>query len=157
MRVTDLTLGLLTLLGGVAIYISAMGFNVIPGQAYGAGTMPRAIALVTALTGAFIAGKAVWAGERVPGLHRADWTRNGAMVLRLVAVLALIVAYIVLSPVVGFLPTAFCVMLLAMLILGVRWPVATIVSALAALAIQQSFGKLLLVPLPRTEFLTFLW
>jgi hypothetical protein len=157
MRVTDLTLGLLTLLGGFAIYISALDFKVIPGQSYGAGTMPRAIALVTVLTGLFIIVKAVMAGDRVPGLRLADWTRSGAAVMRMVVVLALIVLYIVVSPLVGFLPTAFGVMLVSMLILGVGWPVALIVSALAALAIQQSFGRLLLVPLPRTEFLTFLW
>ncbi|KUF11983.1 tripartite tricarboxylate transporter TctB family protein [Pseudoponticoccus marisrubri] len=157
MRVTDLTLGLLTLLGGIAIYISAMGFKAIPGQAYGAGTMPRAIAFVTVLTGLFIIVKALIAGERVPGLRLADWTRSGAALARLVAVLGLIVVYILVSPLVGFLPTAFGVMLAAMLILGVRWPVAFALSAVAALAIQQAFGRLLLVPLPRTEFLTFLW
>ncbi|KID12398.1 tripartite tricarboxylate transporter TctB family protein [Ponticoccus alexandrii] len=157
MRVTDLTLGVLTLLGGIAIYISAWGFKAIPGQAYGAGTMPRAIALVTVLTGLFIIVKAVMAGERVPGLQLADWTRSGGALLRVFAVLALILAYILLSPVLGFLPTAFAVMVLAMLVLRVRLIIALPVSLVAALAIQQAFGKLLLVPLPRSPLLTFLW
>lgn len=157
MRVTDLTLGLLTLLGGIAIYLSAMGFNAIPGQDYGAGTMPRAISLVTVLVGLFIITKAVLAGERLPGLRLAEWTRNGPSVIRMIAVLGLILIYILVSPVVGFLPTAFGVMVAAMLILGVRIPTALIVSAVTAVVIQQSFGKLLLVPLPRSEFLNFLW
>ncbi|SEK40566.1 tripartite tricarboxylate transporter TctB family protein [Pacificibacter marinus] len=157
MRVTDLTLGLLTLLGGIAIYLSAINFHAIPGQDYGAGTMPRAIAFVTGLVGVFIITKAVMAGERLPGLQLAEWTRSGSAVLRMLAVLGLIVAYIVVSPVVGFLPTAFCVMLVAMLILGVRIPTAIIVSAVTSVAIQQSFGKLLLVPLPRSDFLNFFW
>lgn len=157
MRVTDLTLGLLTLLGGIAIYISALGFKAIPGQAYGAGTMPRAIALVTVLTGVFIIVKAALAGERLPGLRLAAWTRDGAALARMGAVLALILAYILLSPVLGFLPTAFGVMVLAMMILRVRLIVALPVALLAALAIQQSFGKLLLVPLPRSALLSFLW
>ncbi|EPX78637.1 tripartite tricarboxylate transporter TctB family protein [Salipiger mucosus] len=157
MRVTDLTLGLLTLLGGIAIYISALDFQAIPGQSYGAGTMPRAISFVTVLLGLFIVVKAVIAGERMPGLRLEEWTRSGPALLRMLSVLVLIVVYIVVSPLLGFLPTAFGVMVAAMLILGVRWPLALIVSALAALAIQQSFGRLLLVPLPRTDFLTFLW
>lgn len=157
MRVTDLTLGLLTLLGGIAIYISALGFKAIPGQAYGAGTMPRAIALVTALTGIFLIVKAVMAGERAPGLRLAEWTGNGSALLRAASVLALILAYILISPVLGFLPTAFAVMVLAMLVLGVRMVIALPVALVAALAIQQSFGKLLLVPLPRSPFLSFLW
>ena len=157
MRVTDLTLGLLTLLGGIAIYISALGFKAIPGQAYGVGTMPRAIALVTVLTGIFLIFKAALAGERVPGLVLADWTRQRGPMARAASVLVLIVAYILISPIVGFLPTAFAVLVLAMLVLRVRLLIAASVALVAAIAIQQSFGKLLLVPLPRSSFLTFLW
>ena len=157
MRVTDLTLGLLTLLGGIAIYLSALGFKAIPGQAYGAGTMPRAIALVTVLTGVFLIVKAALAGERVPGLVLADWTRQRGPMARAASVLVLIVAYILISPIAGFLPTAFAVMVLAMLVLRVRLLIAAPVALVAAIAIQQSFGKLLLVPLPRSPFLTFLW
>ncbi|AUC52165.1 hypothetical protein CDO87_02725 [Sagittula sp. P11] len=157
MRVTDLTLGLLTLLGGIAIYISAWNFKAIPGQAYGAGTMPRAIALVTVLTGLFLIVKAVMAGERLPGLRLAEWTGNTASLIRMACVLLLILAYILLSPLLGFLPTALAVMVLAMLVLGVRLVIAVPVALVAALAIQQSFGKLLLVPLPRSPFLPFLW
>lgn len=157
MRVTDLTLGLLTLLGGIAIYLSAMSFHAIPGQAYGAGTMPRAIALVTGLVGLFIIVKAVISGERLPGLELDAWTKSKAALFRVAAVLGLIVFYILAAPWLGFLPTAFLVMVAAMLILGVRLPTALITSAVTAVVIQQSFGKLLLVPLPRNEFLSFLW
>jgi hypothetical protein len=157
MRVTDLTLGLLTLLGGIAIHLSAMGFKAIPGQAYGAGTMPRAIALVTVLTGLFIIVKAVLSGERLPGLRLQSWTGDMGALARIGAVLALILAYILLSPVLGFLPTALAVMVLAMLVLGVRLVIALPVALTAALVIQQSFGKLLLVPLPRSPLLSFLW
>lgn len=157
MRVTDLTLGLLTLLGGIAIHLSARGFQAIPGQAYGAGTMPRAIALVTALTGAFFIVRALVAGERLPGLALADWTRSPSALARLASVPALIVAYMLLSPLLGFLPTAFAVMVAGMLVLGTRWDLAAAVSLVAALTIQQGFGRLLLVPLPRNDFLSFLW
>ena len=157
MRVTDLTLGLLTLLGGIAIYLSALNFAAIPGQDYGAGTMPRMISLMTTLVGLFMVVKAVIGGERLPGLQLAEWTRSGPAVIRMFAALGLIAVYIVISPIIGFLPTAFGMMVIAMLILGVRLRTALIVSALTAVAIQQSFGKLLLVPLPRSDFLNFLW
>lgn len=97
------------------------------------------------------------AGERVPGLVLSDWTGQRGPMARAASVLGLIVAYIVISPVVGFLPTAFVVMVLAMLVLRVRLLIAAPVALVAAIAIQQSFGKLLLVPLPRSSFLTFLW
>jgi hypothetical protein len=119
--------------------------------------MPRAIALVTVLTGVFLILKAALAGERVPSLVLADWTRQRGPMARAASVLVLIVAYILISPIAGFLPTAFMVMVLAMLVLRVRLLIAAPVALVAAIAIQQSFGKLLLVPLPRSPFLTFLW
>lgn len=157
MRITDLTLGILTLLGGIAIFLSAMSFQAIPGQAYGAGTMPRAVALVTVLVGLFMIVQAVLSGDRNIGFRLADWTRDGASLRRAALVLLLILGYILVSPILGFVPTAFVVMLAAMLTLGTRLHVAVIISALATIAIQQSFGKLLLVPLPRSDFFSFLW
>ncbi|GAW34782.1 tripartite tricarboxylate transporter TctB family protein [Roseovarius sp. A-2] len=157
MRVTDLTLGILTLLGGITIFLSAMNFQAIPGQAYGAGTMPRAVAAVTVLVGLFIIVQAILSEDRNLGFRLADWTRSGAALARAACVLALILGYILVSPILGFVSTAFVLMLAAMLTLGTRLPVAVIVSALATVTIQQSFGKLLLVPLPRSAFFSFLW
>ncbi|WP_417721426.1 tripartite tricarboxylate transporter TctB family protein [Salipiger sp.] len=157
MRVTDLTLGVLTLLGGIAIYLSAMNFQAIPGQSYGAGTMPRAVALVTVLVGLFMIVKAIRSGDGRFGLQLAEWTRSGAALGRAAIVIVLIVGYILVSPLIGFVPTAVVVMVAAMLTLGARLPVALVVSVVAALVIQQSFGKLLLVPLPRSAILSFLW
>jgi putative tricarboxylic transport membrane protein len=157
MRVTDLTLGILTLLGGIAIFLSAMNFQAIPGQAYGAGTMPRAVACVTVLVGLFMIVQAILSGDRSIGFRFAGWTRDTAAVTRVAFVLLLILGYILVSPIIGFVPTAFVVMCAAMLTLGTRLPVAVIVSVLATVAIQQSFGKLLLVPLPRSDLFSFLW
>ncbi len=157
MRVSDLTLGILTLLGGIAIFWSAINFQAIPGQAYGAGTMPRAVGSVTVLVGLFMIVQAVLSGDHRIGLQLADWTRDRAALGRGAVVLLLILGYILVSPVLGFVPTAFIVMFAAMLTLGTRVHIAMIVSVLATIVIQQSFGKLLLVPLPRSEFFSFLW
>ncbi|OSP55394.1 tripartite tricarboxylate transporter TctB family protein [Pseudoruegeria sp. SK021] len=157
MRVTDLTLGILTLLGGIAIYLSAMNFQAIPGQEYGAGTMPRAVAFVTGLTGLYMIVEAIMSGNRGIGFRFAEWTRSGAALARVATVLLLILGYILVSPIVGFVPTTIVVLVVAMLTLGTRLVPAVIVSVVATIVIQQSFGKLLLVPLPRSDFLSFLW
>ncbi|SEN06559.1 tripartite tricarboxylate transporter TctB family protein [Palleronia pelagia] len=157
MRVTDLTLGILTLLGGLAIFWSARNFQVIPGQSYGAGTMPRAVAFVTVLVGLFIIGRALWERRLALGMQLAPWARSGAALGRVAMVLVLIVGYVLVSPVLGFVPTAFAVMTASMLILGTSPLLALATSAVATVAIQQSFGRLLLVPLPRSDFLPFLW
>ncbi len=157
MRLTDLTLGLLTLAGGVAIYLSAMNFSAIPGQSYGAGTMPRAIALVTVVLGLVMIARSVIAGDVRLGLRLADWVRDRRAGARALFVLLMILLYILVSPVAGFVPTALIAMTGAMLVLGTRLPTAILISGVATIVIQQSFGRLLLVPLPRSDFLTFLW
>ncbi|PZX15234.1 tripartite tricarboxylate transporter TctB family protein [Palleronia aestuarii] len=157
MRATDLTLGILVLLGGIAIYVSAMGFEVIPGQSYGAGTMPRAIAFATIGVGLFIAGKALMAGDRSLGFELRDWVRSGRALFRAGTALVLIVVYIVAAPFVGFTPAALFVLLAGMLVLGTRPLPAIAISIVATIAIQQSFGRLLLVPLPRSDLFSFLW
>ncbi len=156
MRVTDLTLGCLVILAGIAIFISAIDFTVIPGQSYGAGTMPRAIAFATVGTGIFLTVKALLAKGRF-GLELEEWVFNRGSLLRIGMILALIVFYIAGAPILGFAPTAFLILIVAMLVLGTRPLIAVPVSLVATVAIQQSFGKLLLVPLPRSDFLPFLW
>ena len=44
-----------------------------------------------------------------------------------------------------------------MLVRRVPWPIALVVSLVAAILIQQAFGRALLVPIPRSPFLGFMW
>ena len=157
MKLDDLSLGLLAILGAAAIFLSARGFEPIPGQTYGAGTMPRAIALLCLGVGLFLAGRAVARGARRPGASLADWARRPSAVAGLLLALGLVVAYILLAGATGFVPIAVALMTALMLALRVRPLTAIAVSLLAALLIQQAFGRLLLVPLPRSPLLPFLW
>ncbi len=157
MKFNDLLLGLLVLLGGIAIYVSALGFTDIPGQAYGAGTMPRAIAIFAGCLGLFMIARALIAGTRMPRLELAGWVRSRRSVLSVVVALALIVFYIVAAPSIGFVPASLVVMAVLMLTLKTKPLTAIAVSVLACIVIQQAFGRLLLVPLPRSEFVAFLW
>jgi putative tricarboxylic transport membrane protein len=157
MKVSDLTLGLLVLLGAVAVLLSSLEFSPIPGQAYGADTMPKAIGLVGLVLALTLVARALRAGERVPSLTRADWARSPRSLAVLALTLALIVAYIVFSDAVGFIPIATAILVVLMLALGVRPLTAILVAIAAAFLIQAAFGRLLLVPLPRNAFLDGLW
>ena len=157
MKFNDLLLGLLVLLGGIAIYVSALGFTDIPGQDYGAGTMPRAIAVFASLLGLFMIVKAALAGTRIPRLELAPWLRSRRSVLSVLVALVLVVFYILAAPSIGFVPASLVVMAALMLTLKTKPLTAIAVSVLACVVIQQAFGRLLLVPLPRSEFLAFLW
>ncbi len=157
MKLDDLALGLLAILCGVAIHVSAQGFEPIPGQAYGAGTMPRAIALLAGGLGLFMVGRAVASGARWPGVTLADWTRRPSALGGFLLALGLVVAYVLLADATGFVPIAIALMAALMLALKVRPVTAIVVSVLAAVVIQQAFGRILLVPLPRSALLAFLW
>ncbi|MBO0903315.1 tripartite tricarboxylate transporter TctB family protein [Jiella sonneratiae] len=157
MKFNDLLLGLLVFCGGVAIWVSALGFTDIPGQSYGAGTMPRAIAIFAGCLGLFMIAKAAIAGTRMPRLELAAWVRSRRSLVSVAVALALIVFYIVAAPAIGFVPASLVVMVVLMLTLRTRPLTALLVSVVACVVIQQAFGRLLLVPLPRSEFLGFLW
>ena len=162
MKFNDVLLGLMVLAGGVAIYLSSLGFTPIPGQAYGAETMPRALSLLCVCLGLFITIRGVAAaGWRPsswrPGVAFADWAHSPASLLALAITILAIVAYIVLSPPLGFVPVAFAVLFVLMLTLRTPPLTALLVSALAVVVVQQAFGRILLVPLPRNAWLSFLW
>ena len=157
MKLDDLALGLLAILCGAAIHISARGFEPIPGQTYGAGTMPRAIALLCLGLGVFLVSRAAARGARWPGVTLADWARRPSALGGLLLALGLVLGYILLADRIGFVPIAVVLMTALMLALRVRPLTAVALSVLAALVIQQAFGRLLLVPLPRSPLLPFLW
>lgn len=157
MKFSDLTLGLLVLLGAVAVLLSSLQFSPIPGQAYGADTMPKAIGLVALILSLVLIARALRAGERVPSVSRADWAHSPRALATFALTLALVVAYIVLADTVGFLPVAVGILVVMMLALGVRPLTAVVIAVVAALVVQFAFGRLLLVPLPRTPFLAGLW
>lgn len=157
MKFNDVSLGLIVLAGGIAILLSAMQFSAIPGQAYGADTMPKVIGGSTILLGLFLVGRSVMAGERRPTVTLAGWAHEPLSILNLFLAVGLVVAYVVLSPTLGFVLTALAVQAVLMLVRGVRPLTALAVSLCATIVIQQAFGRLLLVPLPRSAFLGFLW
>ena len=157
MKFNDLLLGLLVIAGGVGIYISALDFTPIPGQDYGAETMPRAIAYLAIGVGLFLSGRAVLRSERVPRLSLADWTGSPRALASLALTVALVVAYILFSDSIGFVPMALIVMVTLMLTLGARAVIAVPAALVAAVVIQEAFGGLLLVPLPPAGILGFQW
>ncbi|MGB3556103.1 MAG: tripartite tricarboxylate transporter TctB family protein [Jannaschia sp.] len=157
MKLNDALLGFVLIAAAVAIWFSAQNFSRLPNQAYGSETMPLALSALAFCLGLFMVAKGVLAREAIPRLRRADWTRTPGAVAGVAVALALVVGYILLSGRLGFIPVAAVTILILMLVMRVRWWVAVPLSALATLAIQQAFGRLLLVPLPRSEVFSFLW
>ena len=157
MKLNDAALGLLLILAAAAIRWSATGFSRLPNQAYGSETMPIALSALALGLGVYMVGQAVLAREGLPRARPAEWARAPGAVARVALALALVAGYIALAGRLGFVPVAVAILVLLMLATRVRWWVAVPVAAVATLVIQQAFGRLLLVPLPRSDALGFLW
>ncbi|MDS9466727.1 tripartite tricarboxylate transporter TctB family protein [Paracoccus sp. MBLB3053] len=157
MRLGDRALGVLTLLAGGALFIASLQFSPIPGQKYGAETLPRVVSFLAAGIGLsmLIKGMASEKGQRLVVV--SDWARSPAAWARLIGAIALILGYIWFSDLLGFPIAGFALVFALLLLAGTR-PLLALPLALATVIILQlSFGKLLLVPLPRGEFLNLPW
>jgi putative tricarboxylic transport membrane protein len=155
-KLSELHLGILSALGGVILLIASAHFAPMPGQAYGAGTMPRLIGWCSILLGAFMVVTSLRHLPEMLKPHLADWVRVPRLAGAAAAVLGTIVFYILFAETLGFIPVSFIGLFALMLILKTRPLTALLASVLTTMAVYYAFSRLLMVPLPRAEFLSFL-
>ena len=146
MRVNDAIIGLALLVFAIATFAYARTLPAIPGQEYGAAVFPMLIAVGLAGCAASLIASGVrhWQGA----VTWNDWARTHHAWAKLATVFALVLAYILASQAVGFVPMSILVLLVFLVLMGVRWWVAAGVAVAATLLIQQTFSGLLRVPLP---------
>ena len=159
MKFSDLLIGLFLVLlgGGVAAY----GYTLppMPGQVYGAGLFPMLIGVCLAGFGAHIARQG-FVARRIAGTPLFtfdDWARDHRLVLNMALVLLLIVAYVLFSTRVGFIPMSLAILTILFWRLGVEWRKNILIAVLATAFIQLSFSNILRVPLPRGLLDRVLW
>jgi putative tricarboxylic transport membrane protein len=155
-KLSELHLGILTALGGIVLLFASAHFAALPGQASGAGTMPRLLGWCAILLGCFMVATSVKHLPEMLKPHLSDWVRTPRLALAALASLAVIVFYILFSETLGFIPTSFVSLVGLMLVLRTRWMTAVLASAATTLVVYYGFSRMLMVPLPRTEFLSFL-
>ncbi len=146
MRINDAVTGSALFAVAMAIFAYARMLPAIPGQEYGAAVFPMVIAVGLGGCGAslVVSGLRQWNGA----VAWNDWARTHHVWVRLAVVVGLVLAYILASETVGFLPISIAILLIFLLMMGVRWWVAAAVALAATLLIQQTFAVLLRVPLP---------
>lgn len=157
MKVNDAIVGAIFLVFGLAVIAAAWQMPAMPGQAYGAETFPALIGGGFVLISLVLIGKGVADWRDLPGFIAADWGRSPRALFRMALTVVLVILYIALSDKLGFVPTSFLVLVTLFLALGIRPAPAILIALLATLLIQQAFGVGLRVPLPRNDFLRFLW
>ncbi|WP_134678671.1 tripartite tricarboxylate transporter TctB family protein [Paracoccus ravus] len=157
MRLGDRALGVLTLLGALALYFASRQFSPLPGQKYGAETLPMVISGLAAAVGIWLILQG-WVSERGKPLAMVtDWASEPAAWGRIAAAILLITGFILAVDWLGFTLSSLVLLTALMLLTGARPLPALALSLVTVLVVQFAFGRLLLVPLPRGEFLSLPW
>jgi putative tricarboxylic transport membrane protein len=159
MKFSDLLTGLfLVLLGGG---VTAYGYTLppMPGQVYGAGLFPTLIGVCLAGFGLHLARQGFIARQMtgMPFVVIDDWARDHRLLVNMALVLILIVAYVLFSTRIGFIPMSLGILMILFWRLGVEWKRNVLVALLATAFIQVSFSNILRVPLPRGLLDRVLW
>ena len=157
MRISDAIAGALLLAFGLAVIAMAVQLPDMPGQPYGAATFPVLIGAGFVLVSLALIAKGIADWRSLPGISATSWGRSPRAWFRIGLTLLVVALYIAFSDALGFAASSFLVLVSLLLALRVRAIVAVAVAVVATLAIQQSFGVLLRVPLPRSDLFAFLW
>ena len=155
-----MVLGLFFIALAVAMFVYAGTFPAFPGQKYGPSLFPRVLGVGIAIFGAVILWRG-WQNFRAGGMRRLlDFDPGFGRGGRLVSFLLVpggIVFYLLLAERLGFIPTAFALMVGLFLWFRVR-PALAFALAIAITGIMQwFFGTMMRVPLPRGLFMQILY
>lgn len=145
MQFSPFTLALITLGAGLAVIVHAAGFPLMGGMAYGPAFFPVMIGAGFMLCGLVLLGQAVLSRGDAPLSLRRIGLIGG---VRIGAILMLILAFAILAPVAGFLPTTAAACLAAALIFSLRPCPALALALVTAAALFVLFQIGLRVPLP---------
>ncbi|MGG5885951.1 tripartite tricarboxylate transporter TctB family protein [Falsiroseomonas sp. HC035] len=147
MRVNDALLGAVLLVFAGWIWWLTTFFPAFPGQDYGPNLFPRILAGGIAICAAVLVLRGLKARGRLLVLE--DWVRQPARLASFLSIPIAALAYILLSDPVGFIPTAFLLLLALGLWYRARPVVAVPVAAGMTLLVHWFFAGLMRVPLPR--------
>jgi putative tricarboxylic transport membrane protein len=149
MRFSDALLGLVILVFGAAVALYAdMTFPALPGQEFGPAFFPTIIGTVLAGCGAILLIQGLARRKTVPLVEFGEWARLPGHVINFGLVFVALLAYILFTDSLGFIPVSFLILTVLMVRFGCRWLTAAAIGLVATLIIHTAFYKFLLVPLP---------
>lgn len=150
MKVNDAISGIFFILFGLLIFYLTRDFPILQGQKYGAALFPRLIGFFMGVGGVALIFRGVRMRDGAPLVTVMDWVSSPRHLASFFLVIFVLVFYILVSDVLGFIPTAFiCLFVLLNWLRGIStWLSSAGISILAVIVIQQFFGEFLRVPLP---------
>lgn len=148
MKINDVVSGALAGVISLSVFVHARSFPPMPGQNIGPGLFPQLIAAGMMMCALLL----VWRGLRPPGraawITLPPWIGNRRTTLRFLLIPVGLAFYVAVAERLGFVPTAFILLITLFLAFAVRLRQALLMAAVGALGIHFLFYKLLKVPLP---------
>ena len=149
MRVNDAVIGAALVLFALAMIFYTRTFPSMPGQDYGPALFPALIGIGFLICGAIMIVGGLGRLRTEPLFAGAEWLRSRHHLVDFFAVLGGLVVYILISDWLGFIPTAFLLLLgWLMLFRGGKPLSSAAIALLTAMGVNYAFTQLLLVPLP---------
>jgi putative tricarboxylic transport membrane protein len=148
-RINDAVIGAVLVLFALAMMWHTLTFPAMPGQDYGPALFPVLIGIGFLITGLILIVSGLQRRKTEPWFAGGEWLRSPRHVLGFLAVIGGLVAYILVSDWLGFIPTALLLLFGWLVLFRNGKPVSSLVIALAVtLVVNYAFSQLLLVPLP---------
>ena len=150
MRANDALVGFLLIAAAAAMVAYTATFPAFPGQRYGPSLFPRLLGAGMILCGAALVVRGLAARRMGEAwVSPAPWMREPGKPLTFALVLGCLVAYILVSEPLGFIPTAAAILALLFWRFRVRPLLVLPLAVGASLVVNWFFGSLMRVPLPR--------
>ena len=147
MRFNDAVFGVLLIAFAIAEIAYARTFPSLYGQDYGPDLFPSLIGVGFLITGGVLTARG-FAARGAPLVEIGAWAADRRNVVNFALVVLALLFYIAASDWLGFIPTAFLIMLVLLKSFGSGWATAAVIAALSTLVIHTLFARVLLVPLP---------
>jgi putative tricarboxylic transport membrane protein len=147
LRLNDALLGVVLLCFAGWVWWLTSFFPAFPGQDYGPNLFPRILAGFIGICGALLLVRGLRAGGSAVTL--APWAKDPARLVSFLLMPGAVLAYILLSDRLGFMPVAFLLLVGLFLWFRTRVVVALPVAVGVTLVVHWFFAGLMRVPLPR--------
>lgn len=157
MRINDALTGAFLIVFALAEIAYTRSFPRLHGQSYGPDLFPVLIGIGLIICGGVLIARGLAARRTHPMIECGDWVKDGRKLVNLALLIAAMLAYILWSDAIGFIPLSIVILTVLILRLGGSAPLAAGVAVAATLVIHTLFAKLLLVPLPWGLMLPFAW